>query len=174
MTRHLHEEEICRRLAGEADDAADRHLASCAECRQEVVRQRELLAGFRNSTREGSSRRMAAYDGVWARGLRGLLESSGGGRSGSGRIWVAGLATACVAICAVVVLWLPRHESATSQIAKSTTAQVSSAHMPAMDSSGADDAALLRRVGVDLSRTAPGPMEPLSNLIEWQPETGGQ
>jgi hypothetical protein len=58
-----------------------------------------------------------------------------------GRIAVAALAVLLIA----VAIWLPRHESRS---------------VPEVD-----DAALLRRVDAEVSRTVPGPMEPLAALM---------
>jgi hypothetical protein len=60
---------------------------------------------------------------------------------GWGRMAVAGLAALLIALA----VWLPQHESRSVQ--------------------DVDDAALLRRVDAEVSRTVPGPMEPLAALM---------
>jgi hypothetical protein len=78
-----------------------------------------------------------------ARAVAGVGARRAGRSSGFawGRMAVAALAALLIA----VAIWLPRHESRSVQ--------------------EVDDAALLRRVDAEVSRTVPGPMEPLAALM---------
>jgi hypothetical protein len=75
------------------------------------------------------------------------LAGVGAGRAdrSSGFAWARMAVAALAALLIAVGFWLPRHESRS---------------MPDVD-----DAALLRRVDAEVSRTVPGPMEPLAALM---------
>jgi len=78
-----------------------------------------------------------------ARALAGL--STLPARESRGFGW-GGMAVAVLAALLIAVtIWLPRHESGNVR--------------------DVDDAALLRRVDAEVSRTVPGPMEPLAALM---------
>ncbi len=152
MNRHLGEEDICRWIAGERGVEAERHLGNCGLCRSHVARMSETLDGFHAMVRDRSEQRLGGYGALdvamaeqhAARGWNGL---------GWGKLTLAALATALVILVATAV-WAPRH-------APHHTASAL----------GVDDAALLTRVDAEVSRTVPGPMEPLAALIEWRPES---
>lgn len=166
MKRHLDEREMCQWLAGERSLAAEEHASGCAQCRAEVARMAEVMAGFQDSVRERSALRQTKYDPSWAHGWRamaGAMAKRGGGAwNGWGwtRLWVGGLAAAVIGL----VLWLPR--IATRSVRAPVEGQAS------IEAQASEDAALLKRIDADMSRAVPGPMEPLTKLIEWQQETG--
>ena len=137
MSRHLREEDICRWMAGERSHEAEQHLANCGECNSHVARMSEVLGEFRDSV-HGRSERALAGVGTQRAGSVGADRSRGFGWGG---VAVAGL----VALLIAVAVWLPRHDLRSVQ--------------------DVDDAALLRRVDAEVSRTVPGPMEPLAALM---------
>jgi hypothetical protein len=137
MNRHLREEDICRWMAGERTPEVEEHLANCRDCNTHVARMSEVLSEFRHSVRGRSERALAHPGALPARGPSGLG-------------WGGVAAAVLVALLIAVAAWLPRH-------------------MPGNVRAGVadvDDAALLRRVDAEVSRTVPGPMEPLASLIQ--------
>jgi hypothetical protein len=138
MNQHLREEDICRWIAGERSRETEQHLGNCGQCRLHVARASDVLGGFHDSVRERGVRRLAGYGAlsVSAKATRGWISWS--------KLPVAALATTLVILLLAVAALLPWHASKSPAV---------------------DDAALLKRVDAELSRTVPGPMEPLSALI---------
>ena len=144
MNRHFEEDDICRWIAGERGPEAEQHLASCEQCRAHVARMSEVLDGFLESVHEQGQRRMPAYGG-FSEGVSKISNSGLGWR----KLSVAALAVLLIVLAA----WVPWHASKSARLAERN-----------------EDAALLRRVDAEVSRTVPGPMEPLTTLIQSQPE----
>ncbi|MCU1286762.1 MAG: hypothetical protein JWO13_3112 [Acidobacteriales bacterium] len=67
---HLNDDQWQAWLAKDFEDATDAHLSSCAECRQEGVRLRSLLAGFQNVVQDEAAREEA----FWTRQRASIVE----------------------------------------------------------------------------------------------------
>lgn len=152
MNRHLSEEEICRWLSGEYDGESAshvrEHLAACEQCRREVGGTSEAFGGFQKMARREGAVRMASYSAPLAPSQR--VQAWGW--------WPAATGMLAAAIIAVVLM-LGGHASQRVPVEVAAKMTARTAERPD------DDAAVLRRVDADLARTAPGPMEPLANLI---------
>jgi hypothetical protein len=147
ISQHLREEQICEWVAGGRNPDVQEHLETCGHCRADVAGMRGVFGGLQKLVREESEQHIAGWPNV-------VPERPAPGRFGFGwpKLPVAALLTLFIAVAA----WLPWRASRAVPLQ-----EVSSA---------ADDAALLQRIDADVSRTVPGPMEPLSSLMQWQPE----
>ena len=158
MTRHFDEDEICRWVAGERDAGCEAHLAGCAACRAEVEHAGQAVSQFGDFVRARSASLMKASDSEWSQRLQGLVAPEHTKPAKHGRIWVLGPVAASVAIC-LSLGWCSLNHVKPTSVAGAVAAESA-------------DAELLRRVDAEVSRTIPGPMEPLTKLVDTQ--SGGQ
>jgi hypothetical protein len=159
MNRHLREEDFCRWIAGERSREAEQHVVNCAECRAHAALMSGVLGGFHDHVHERSEQRLAGY-GAFPRGATGTGNRDT--RGWFGLLWGKLPVAALLALFVAAVAWLPWHASRSSRLAENPAVNVPAA---------SDDVALLKRVDAEVSRTVPGPMEPLAALIEWLPES---
>jgi hypothetical protein len=154
MNRHFSEEEICRWLAGERAAGWERHLESCPQCRNQASSMAEVLAGFQDSVRTRSAAHLSGYPMPTPQIIR------------TSAFTPMRLLAAAAALCLLTLgLWLPRF------VSRNGVAFVPA--QPAIQSAD-DDAALLRRVSADVSRTVPSSLEPLAERLEWPRQTAGE
>ncbi len=139
MKKHLNEQEVLERVAGQRDAASDEHVRACPECRNEITRLNDALGGFRTTAREWAEtvRREVA--------VRPPVRHRGFGWQG---LRLAGV-LAVLLVCLGVLLI--RHEGPR-----------------AVEMSSTADDAVLERVDAAMSRSVPSAMEPLSQLVPTQ------
>ncbi len=157
MTRHFDENDICRWLAGERDAESEAHLGGCAGCRAEVEQAGQTVSQFGDFVRARSASLMKASDSEWSQRLKGLAAAETAKPEKRGRIWVIAPAAASVAVC-LSLGWCSLNHVKPASVAGAVAES--------------SDAELLQRVDAEVSRTIPGPMEPLTKLVDSQ--SGGQ
>jgi anti-sigma factor RsiW len=125
-------------MLGETNLETERHLTECAICRAEVDRLREAFSSFRHSVHQWSDRQLPSPLPLRenARPARTLTPFSR-----------TSLAVAAVALCLILAFSLPWRSNRTAA------------------NQSAADAALLSQIDAEISRTVPGPMEPLTEFI---------
>jgi len=138
MKPHLTEDEILEFMALMPGAPRPEHLAECAECERRVSVLSGALGGFRESAIAWAAMRQPAVKVPAAPGWWQPRP-----------LWA--LAVVAVALIAAVPTY--RHYSAMNG--------------PVSADNPAADAALLRQVDAQISRSVPGPMEPLLSLVEW-------
>ena len=141
MSRHLSPEQISAWALGEHSVEVESHAQSCPACRAELTGLDQALVNFRGSVRGWSEDQLGAELKVnWKRnGVRSWMHSY--------RLrWAVVVMTLVILVSGSVVVRRNRR---------------------LMAEMAATDAALLKQVDADVSRTVPGPMEPLANMILW-------
>ncbi len=139
MSTHLSSEQITAWVVGERGQEADCHLGECAACRIEVRGLEETLLAFRSSAREWSDEQFNPNFRLPA-------------NRREERSWIRGFSWAVAAL--VLCLFLGR------LISRSVPAN-------AVPRDATSDADLLKEIDQEVSRTVPGPMEPLTELVSW-------
>jgi hypothetical protein len=146
MSGHLSSEQISKWIAGDLTPDAERHLKGCAYCTAETARMKALLTNFRSSVIEWSAlQKEAKAPEHWTQPQeqRRLI-------GGMMRWSMAAAALAIVLIVLICKNFNDRNREAEAFKA---------------------DLQLWEEVNAHVSRPVPAPMEPLMNLIAWEPET---
>jgi hypothetical protein len=144
MSRHLSAEQISAWALGEHAPEVESHAQSCPACRAELTGLDQALVNFRGAVRGWSEEQFGGDFSVdWQRnGVRSWMRFN--------RLrWAVVFMTLCVLVSGSVLL--RRHQRIATEMA-------------------ATDAALLKQVDAEVSRTVPGAMEPLANMILWDEE----
>jgi hypothetical protein len=138
MRAHLTGEQFSRRMLGERSANAEAHLQECAQCEAEVVQLAATLTEFRSSVRAWSEQQDRPR---WA---------SAQATAKGNRAWMTGAYWAAAALLTGLVFggYLPQRPA---KMAATTPA----------------DTVLLTEWDRQVSRTVPGPMEPLTRLVSW-------
>ncbi len=143
MNSHLTPQQISEWMGGERSREAEMHVRACAACQAEVDRFEAALSQFRSSVREWSAEE---YNPHFPAGTD--WDKAQQRNVSAGWRW----AVLAILSCVAAVLFLHRSEAPPQPIVAKTTVS---------------DAVLLKQVDQDASRTVPGPMEPLVNLVSW-------
>lgn len=139
MKSHLTSGQISQWVLGTRSRPVTRHIHSCPICRKEVGRFEEALTQFRTSVREWSD---SQFDPRFPMPAN-LSESK------SGIAFRASWAAVALALCVLVSVAVRRGvRQGEGRVA-------------------GGDAALLNQVDREVTRTVPGPMEPLVQLVAW-------
>jgi hypothetical protein len=139
MTNHLSSEQISRCVAEDITPEERQHVHECDQCRAELARTEMLLSDFRGAISH------------WAEQQAGL-QNPGFSRR---RQWhVLRWAPAAVAAAAIAVIPVYRNYQERERQAEADRA-----------AQAAQDALLLERINLQLSRTAPESLQPLMDLI---------
>jgi anti-sigma factor RsiW len=138
MSDHLSSRQFDELLVGDAPDKAQRHLRECPFCQKELERLREPFANFRQSVRGWSDEQLPAPLRIdW--------------HSTASRSWMSlsklSLAAVAVALCLLFAVSFPSRQKS-QPVGPSVS-----------------DAALLSQVDAEVSRSVPGPMEPLTEFL---------
>ena len=141
MSEHLSPRQISEAILGERGVAIDQHLRACSTCRTAVRRAQDDLSIFGSVVRSWGDRENAST--ILPRAVR-RRDFSFPKLLGAG---------AALAALAVVGLFLEFHPSR-----RDVTVS-----RPAVT-----DAVLMEQVKLELSRSVPGPMQPLENLMDAQ------
>jgi hypothetical protein len=142
MNGHLSPVEMSEWLAGIRAAAAERHLAECAGCAAELARASEPLTRFGVAARAWCA---AETPVLWPQPVAPLAP-----RRRRFTAWPVALAAAAALMVA---------------------APVYRQHQRALEMARQDEA-LLEQVQTEISRSAPEPMQPLENLVEWNSPSG--
>jgi len=135
MSEHLSSRQIDECLLGESGPETRHHLRKCSACQAELARLQDRLASFRHTIRAWSDQQLPVH-------TRSDWEVKPMRSKPFSKLSLAIVAVACL----VLALLFPRQKS--QPIAPS----------PA-------DAALLSEIDAEVSRTVPGPMEPLTEFV---------
>jgi hypothetical protein len=138
MSEHFSARQFDECLAGETNLDTNRHLRECTVCRAELARQREPFLNFGHSVRAWTDEQLPARARIdW--------------ESKPARHWTPfsrlSLAVVAVALCLLLAFSLPWSRKI----------------QPVGPS--ASDAALLSQIDAEVSRSVPGPMEPLTEFV---------
>jgi hypothetical protein len=138
MSEHLSAHQFDECLAGDTSLDTNRHLSRCAVCQAELERQREPFLNFGHSLRALSDQQLPA-------GARILWDAR------PARHWTpfSRLSLALVAVALCLLLAFSLSWSRKIQPAAPSTS----------------DAALLSQIDAEVSRSVPGPMEPLTEFV---------
>jgi hypothetical protein len=146
MIEHLTSEQISRWLAGDSTSDMGRHLLQCAQCAAKAGRLKGLLTEFHTSAV------------VWSDAQKGATppahwEPEEPLRAHARGMWRWKLAAAALAVVlAVPVCTKINFHQHKARILK-------------------EDVQLWEQVNVQLSRPVPASLEPLMQLMEWEPES---
>ena len=147
MSAHLSSKQISQWMAGDRMPETERHLQECAHCVAEITRLETVLAGFRSSVIDWSAHPHNTE-------IRERLTRAKGGNQFTGRIMVRWKLAAAVL---VVILAVPICININDRHRKEEALQA--------------DIRLWEEVNDQVSRTVPSSMEPLMNLIAWEPDS---
>jgi anti-sigma factor RsiW len=141
MNQHLSADQISGWTSGERNLEVEQHIAACPACRTQVAALQDTLAAFRGSLHQWSEEQFRTSAPIRPQAVKPLS-------------WVTWnkLSGACVAvmICLVAGVSVRQRTNQESAAEAATT-----------------DALLLKQVDMELSRTVPRPMEPLTKLMVW-------
>ena len=146
MRVHFSSEQISRWMAGGSTPEEVRHIRECAQCAAEAARLDSLLAEFRSSVVAWS----ALHEGAEAPDRWKPLQQRGRVARGALR-WT--MAAAALAIAAALPICKNVND-------RRREAEASRA-----------DARLWEEVNAQISRPVPSPLEPLTKLVAWEPDT---
>jgi hypothetical protein len=140
MTNHLSSEQISRCIAGDIAPQERQHLHDCLECETELARVQALLSDFRSAVSQ------------WAEAQQPDRPHARFARQTQWRVlrWAPAVAAAAV------VTVIPLYKSFQERERQAEAAQAAQAEQ---------DAVLLERIDLQLSRTAPESLQPLMDLI---------
>jgi hypothetical protein len=146
MSAHLSSEEISKWMACESNPDAERHLKECPQCAKEIDQLRALLGSFRFSVIEWNAlQKGAKVPAYW-------MQTEHRRRLVGGMLRWRLVAAALIIVLAVPI-WKNfsdrRHE------------------VEAFEA----DVRLWEEVNDHISRPVPSPMEPLMNLVVWEPDS---
>lgn len=142
---HLNSQQISEWLIGERAAGIAAHIEQCEACRAEIAQMESGLAVFRKSV-HGWSERQPIHRAVWSTPA-GWLTFRNGLR------WAA--ATALF----LLLLGAPAYRMHQLKLQAEERAR--------------EDAALLEAIDAGISRSVPQPLQPLDNLVAWNPATEG-
>jgi hypothetical protein len=144
MSTHLSSEQISRWMAGNGNPEADRHLKECPQCAAEIARLQALLSTFRSSVIEWNALQSSAESPEhW-------MPTEHRRRFAGGMLrW--GVTAAMLAIVLSVSVW--KNYSDGRRVAEAYQVDVQ----------------LWEKVNDQISRPVPASMEPLMDLIAWEP-----
>jgi anti-sigma factor RsiW len=145
MNSHLSREQMAEWVGGERSRATEAHMRTCAVCQAEAEQFQNALAQFGSTLREWSAEKY--HPSSQLQSARKQAQPSYGL---AGWNWAA----LAVIICAAMGLFLQQSQTRKPTPIATETAAIS-------------DAALLKQVDQEVSRTVPSPMEPLVNLVSW-------
>jgi hypothetical protein len=148
MTEHLTEEQIAAAVTGGVPDAAKNHLEDCRECGRAVADLRNALGLFRESAT------------AWSKGQQPAIRVPA--PAPWWQVWsqpraqwaLAGAMCVLMGLGAAIPAYRHFHGAAQPLIASDNPRPILS------------DAALLQQVNAQISRSVPGPMEPLMALMQ--------
>jgi hypothetical protein len=143
MNSHLTVEQISAWALGERSQKTEDHILVCMACQAELTGLQATLRQFRSSVREWSSERFDVDQFDANAGL------------GAGWHRRAAYPALCWAV-AVLVMALALSLSMRGWLLQPVPAY-----------SSVSDATLLNQVNREISRSVPGPMEPLTRLVSW-------
>ena len=145
MMAHLSSEQFSRWIAGDRNPDAEQHLQECAQCAAEIVRMQTLLEEFRFSVIAWSElQKDAEASERWTPPQYRKSKSSV-------LIWKFAAATLVIALA--VVLIFKNYNDRRREIEAFQA-----------------DVKLWEEVNTQVSRPIPAPLEPLMNLIAWEPD----
>ena len=139
MSSHLSKEQMSEWMLGHRSCQAEEHVRICAACRNELTRFETTLTHFRDSVRQWS----AEHSHVDTR----YQVSKTIPRLTRQKLSYA-VAVLAFLFCATLSLVLSRRQ-------------------PSLPETALADSALMKQVDQAVSRTVPGPMEPLMQLVSW-------
>jgi len=139
MSSHLSKEQMSEWMLGDRSRQAEEHVRICAACRDELTRFEKTLTHFRRSVSQWS----AEHSHADAR----YQVSKTIPRLTLQKLSYA-VAVLAFLVCATLSLVLSRRQ-------------------PSLPEAALGDSALMKQVDQAVSRTVPGPMEPLMQLVSW-------
>jgi hypothetical protein len=142
---HLNEEQWQAWLAKDFDAAADAHLSTCAECREEGIRLRALVAGFQNAVHEEAAREEA----FWTRQRAVVIERATQTRTATN--FAKALPFVAALALLIFAVELPKQSVTPPQTAQSSDDK---------------DEALLRQIQGDAYREVPSALAPAGLVTE--------
>ena len=147
MNSHLPAEQISKLLLGERVPEAERHVRECAACMGELARMESAISQFRGSVRRWSDDRFRHSQ---APPLRATEQTA---RLSWPRFRWAALALTLL----VLTGWLFQQHG----------------QQPRVREVAGTDTVLFNQLDQEISRTVPGPMEPLTQLVTWDGRSAG-
>jgi hypothetical protein len=142
MKSHLTAEQISGWALGERSKKTEDHILVCAACQAELTGLQATLGQFRNSVRAWSREQFDA---------NAALSTAWHRRPSYPALrWAAAVFVMALALSLSMRGWL---------------------RQPAPAYPSVSDAALLNQVDREISRSVPGPMEPLTRLVSWDEGT---
>jgi anti-sigma factor RsiW len=139
MSSHLSKEQILEWMLGDRSRQAEEHVRICAACRDELTRFEATLTHFRGSVRQWSAEQFHAETRYQVSKIIPRLALQ--------KLSYA-VAVLAFLVCATLSLVLSRRQ-------------------PPLPEAAVADSALMKQVDQAVSRTVPGPMEPLMQLVSW-------
>jgi hypothetical protein len=144
MSNHLSQEQFAKCIAGQPSRAELQHIGECPECSAEIERVGAALSQFLSAVRHRIDDRLASHPAEITP-LKPLKDAKAGTP-----ILRWGLVTTAIVVAAVLPFFISENK-------------LREASAPAAMEATAD--AIMNRVNSHLSRTLPGPMEPMMSLI---------
>ena len=144
MIHHLTAEQMSARFSGEHNNDVERHLFICSDCETELRNFENTLLSFRTSVRQSSEEQAPKFHPEFH------LQASA-------REIPPLKVMLCWAVAGLLLCLCLVHLGPGDRPVK-----------PGPESQAASrDVALLRQIDQEVSRTVPGPMEPLTQLVSW-------
>jgi hypothetical protein len=147
MSAHLSSEQISNRIAGESNPDAERHIQECPQCAKEIDRLKALLGSFRLSVIEWNALQKGAKAPAHWMQIEHRRQFVGGPLR-----WKP--AVAALIIVLAVPIWK----------------NINDRHREVVEAFEAD-VRLWEEVNDRISRPVPSSMEPLMNLVVWEPDS---
>lgn len=138
MSSHLSKEQISEWILGDRSPQAEEHVRICVVCRNELSRFETTLTHFRGSVRQWSAEQFHGNRYQVSNTIPRLTLQ---------KLSYA-IAVLAFLVCAALSLVLSRRQ-------------------PSLPEAVLADSALMKQVDQAVSRTVPGPMEPLMQLVSW-------